>query len=566
MTYPPHIQALARPAAYPPELGVTAVNTLETHISHLFFTGKRVYKVKKPVDFGFLNFTTLARRRHFCREEVRLNRRLSPDAYLGVSEIRQQDGAYRVDGPGRVVDYAVVMRQLPAERSVRRLLERGELTAPHVRLLAERIWEFHRRADATPPIARGGGLRAVRRSVNENFAQTAAVIGVTITQPVYDLLRAYSEAFLETEAPLFRRRAVEGRIRDCHGDLHTAQIYLEQDPAAPLGVHASFLDCIEFNKRFRYTDVASDLAFLAMDLEYLDRPDLSEALVERYVARSRDTELPHLLPFYKAYRAYVRGKVEGFRLGDAGLADVQRFEISKSAARYFTLAASYARPSGPLLIVVCGLMGTGKTSLASALGERLDAEVISSDLVRKTSRGLSVTERVLEPWGQGLYAESAVERTYQDLLNAARPKLASGGLVILDASYRNDAWRAAARNLARQAGASFALVECRAPDAVARRRMQARLAEGKDASDARWELYQRHKASFEPVRGIPRAEHLVVDTSASLPEVTLAALRKLFHALLLQRGPALQRPTLQAAGGSIGTSRGRDTATHRLSA
>jgi hypothetical protein len=558
MTYPPHIQALTRPAAYPPELGVTAVKTLETHISHLFLTGKRVYKVKKPVDFGFLNFTTLARRRHFCREEVRLNRRLSPDAYLGVSDIRRQDGAYRVDGPGRVVDYAVVMRQLPAERSVRRLLERGELTASHVRLLAERILEFHRRADATPAIARGGGPRAVRRSINENFVQTANVVGVTVTQPVYDLLRAYSQAFLETEAPLFRRRAAEGRIRDCHGDLHTAQIYLEQDPAAPLGVHALFLDCIEFNKRFRYTDVASDLAFLAMDLEHLSRPDLSEALVERYVELSGDTELPHLLPFYKAYRAYVRGKVEGFRLGDTSLTDVQRSAIRKSAARYFTLAASYARPAGPLLIVVCGLMGTGKTSLAKAFGERLEAEVISSDVVRKTSRGLSATERVLEPWGQGLYAESAVEQTYQDLLNVARPRLAAGGSVILDASYRKDAWRAAARTLAHETGASFVLVECRAPDAVVRRRIQARLAEAKDASDARWELYQQQKASFEPVRGISRAEHLVVDTSAPLPEVTLASLRKLFHALLLQRGPALQPAALGAAE--------RDTAAHRLSA
>ena len=544
MGYPPHVEALARPSAYPRTAGARSVQTLETHISYLFLTGERVYKVKKPVDFSFLNFTTLARRRWYCHEEVRLNRRLSPEVYLGVAEIRGDGGHYAVGGRGRLVDYAVVMRQMPQDRTVRRLLERGMVTRRHVEYLARCIWEFHRKAEHTDAIARLGGVRAVKRSVEENFSQSAGMVGVTISRQDYDLAQAYQTAFLDEAAGVLRQRAAEGRVRDCHGDLHTAQIYLEEDHASQHGAKAAFLDCIEFNKRFRYLDTASDLAFLAMDFDELGEPGLSSALVEEYVRLSGDKGLQDVLPFFKAYRAYVRGKVEGFRLEDSNLRGGQRDEVAARSRRYFALSAAYARPPGPLLLVTCGLMATGKSVLARALASRLNATVLSSDIVRKVFRGIAPTERHAEAWGQGLYAETSLEDTYHDLFREARPLLAEGGRVILDASFRKQAWRRDARRLSAETGASFVLIECRAPDDVIRARLETRLRETSDASDARWELFQQQKAAFEPVAGLPRSEHVVVEASAPAPEVTPKALRMVFRSLLAQRGPAL------ASGGS----------------
>ncbi|MSQ11324.1 MAG: hypothetical protein EXR48_01290 [Dehalococcoidia bacterium] len=389
---------------------------------------------------------------------------------------------------------------------------------------------------------------AVRRNVRENFAQTRDVIGTTISQPVYDLLRAYSDAFMRTYADLFRARADGGYIRDCHGDLHAAQVFLEKDSAIPDGVRISVIDCIEFNKRFRYSDVASDLAFLAMGLDYLGRADLSRALVQHYVELSGDGDLLKLPDFYKVYRPYVRGKVEGFRLADANLLSAERKELQERAARHFTLAAEYARPEGPLLLITTGLMATGKIVLAREFGERLGAEVLASDVVRNVARGLAVTERRPEAWGAGFYSEEAVEQNHQELLSAAREKLMKGQRVIADASFRKAAWRAGAHAVANEAGAPFLVLECRAQDAVARQRLDARAAIGKDASDARWEPYARQKAAFEPVRGFARGQHLVLDTNLPSPEVTQRALEGVFKALFRQRGHRLGRTDAETTG------------------
>ncbi len=294
---------------------MTRVGLVETHISWLFFTGRFVYKVKKPVNFGFLDFTTLERRRFFCLEELRLNQRLSPDVYLGVVAIWEEGGRYAMQETGRIVEYAVKMRQLPADRWLSGLLKRGDATPALMRRIARRIAAFHAVAEVGEPARHVGGIDTVRFNTQENFSQTREQVGVTVAVEIQDRVQAYTEAFLDARSEVFARREREGRIRDCHGDLHADQICVEDGIA--------FIDCIEFNERFRYGDVAADIAFPAMDVDYYGRPDLSAELVREYVAASGDADALAVLDFYKCYRAFTRGKVRGFRLRQPGLTDAR---------------------------------------------------------------------------------------------------------------------------------------------------------------------------------------------------------------------------------------------------
>lgn len=423
----PLVAALMEPAAYPEP--TSKVGYIETHVSHIFLTDRHVYKVKKPANFGFLDFTTLRKRHYYCRAEVVLNRRLSPDVYLGVSHITHEGGRYTVDGRGRTVEYAVKMRRLPAERALDALLRRNAVTAKDMGRIARKVAAFHERAAAGPSITRLGGLAATRRNVGENFQQTEPFVGGVLPQEAFDELMAYSRAFMDAKKTAFRRREHEGKIRDCHGDLHTAQVFLEN------GV--SIIDCIEFNRRFRYSDVAEDVAFLAMDLDYCGRPDLSQAFINAYVERSGDTGAAELLPFFKAYRAYVRGKVNCLRRAQPDVDETGRREVAEAARAYFRLAHGYTRVfAEPMVVMVGGLSGTGKTAVARELGRRWGMEVVSSDVVRKTLAEVALTGRTGAAYGEGLYSEEMTRRTYDALLVHAEASLKAGRSVVLDATYR----------------------------------------------------------------------------------------------------------------------------------
>jgi hypothetical protein len=522
---PDIVRSLLEPGAYPAGERPARVALVETHISWLFFTGRFVYKVKRPVDYGFLDFTTLEKRRFFCFEELRLNQRLSPDVYLDVVAISGEDGRCAVGGTGSAVEYAVKMRQLPADRWLSGLLTRGEASPALMRRIAQRIAAFHAVAGAVAPGGRVGGIETVRVNTQENFTQTREYVGVTVTAEAYDRVRAYTEAFLDVRSGRLARREREGRIRDCHGDLHADQICADDGIA--------FIDCIEFNERFRYGDVAADIAFPAMDVDYYARPDLSAELVREYVAASGDPGVLDVLDFYKCYRAFTRGKVRGFRLRQPGLAEAERRAVVERAARYFELAQAYARLPGPLAVAIGGLMGTGKTALARALAPRLGADVLSSDVVRKELAGIGLEEPRREAWGEGIYSEAFHRRTYEALHQRAAERLRGGALVILDASYRESAWRGRARETARAAGAGFLLLETRCPDDVVRRRLAAR---GTGPSDGRVELVDAQRERFEPPIEIPASERIVVDTSDAPGEVVKAALGEVYRRQLAESG------------------------------
>jgi len=335
---PSAVEALLKPEVYPHK--PKEVELVQTQMSFILLTGEYVYKVKKPVNLGYLDYTTLEKRHFFCRQELELNKRLCPDVYLAVVPITMElRGAKRgtnlieLDGQGEAIEYAVKMKQLPQDRMMDVLLPRGQVTLEMVTRVAEKLAGFHSKAETNQKIDAFGKLDVIRRNCDENFAQTEKYIGASITVKEYQGIRNYTDDFVDSKGSLFDKRVREGRIRDCHGDLHAAHVCFSD------GI--CIYDCIEFNDRFRYCDVASEIAFLAMDLDRYRQTGLSRHLVNTYVGLSNDEELLKLLSFYKCYRAYVRGKVESFKLDDALMSQTEKAIALGSAQSYFQLAESY---------------------------------------------------------------------------------------------------------------------------------------------------------------------------------------------------------------------------------
>jgi len=314
---PELIQTLLDPKAYPDPPG--RIELRQTQMSYIFLTDEHVYKVKKPVNLGYLDYTTLENRRFYCQKEVELNRRLCPDAYLGTVLVTNDNGRIGIGGKGKIEEYAVKMRRLPDEAMMDVLLAANRVTP--------------KKAATSKAISGFGGIDTVTQNADENFTQTEKYIGIIISPDTYQRIKAYTEGFIKNNAYLFNRRVADGRIRDCHGDLHAAHICFHN------GI--CIYDCIEFNDRFRYCDVASEVAFLAMDLDHYGRADLSNGFIDAYVEKSGDDELKRLLNFYKCYRAYVRGKVNCFQHDDLYIPSGEKEQVLANARSYFKLAESY---------------------------------------------------------------------------------------------------------------------------------------------------------------------------------------------------------------------------------
>jgi aminoglycoside phosphotransferase family enzyme len=328
---PDVIQALLKPGAYAAR--PLKIELMQTQMSFILLTGEFVYKIKKPVDLGYLDYTTLEKRHDLCRKEVELNRRLCLETYLGVVPITKGAVGIAVDGDGEVVEYAVKMRYLPQERMLNVLLGQNGVTEAMMQAVAAKLADFHRRAATGQSIAEFGKLETIGINTSENFSQTEKYFGKTIMEERFNRIKAYTEKFMTDNTGLFSERVTGGRIRDCHGDLHAAHVCFTN------GI--CIYDCIEFNDRFRYCDVASEIAFLAMDLDNYGRADLSQSFVDAYVTDSGDEQLHQLLNFYKCYRAYVRGKVESFKLDDPHISEEAKADIAVTAGKYFELAESY---------------------------------------------------------------------------------------------------------------------------------------------------------------------------------------------------------------------------------
>ena len=517
-------QAMADPAFYPHP--VSSVERRETHISVVFLTGDWVYKLKKPVEFGFLDFRTLSARSHFCRREWLLNQRLSHGIYQGVEEIRRtSSGKLALEGPGEVVETAVKMVQLADSANLKTRLRKHAVSDAELRLLGSHLAAFYARAERSPEIDHYGDPEVIGYNVEENFRQIEPFLAGRVGQNetrramVLDpekcaLVRAVSHSFLARWSALFGRRIAMGRIRDGHGDLRTDHIYFHQ------GIQ--IIDCIEFNERFRYGDVSVDLAFLYMDMDHLGRADLAGLLLRAYADAAEDSEVYILLDFYAAYRAMVMVKVHCLRYSELGSETPLTAKLIREAKRYLHQAYRYALQfSRPTLWIFCGMPATGKSTLAGQVAQSLSLPLFQSDLVRKQLFGLRPGEKRVVPFGAGIYRKEMAARVYGNLLALAQEQLKKGHSMILDATFSRQKWRQEARQLAADLDVDILFVECCCAVETIQRRLENR-EQQTAVSDARAQHLPDFLAHFEPLEELHPEHHLRINTDAP-PEMVFAA-------------------------------------------
>jgi len=328
------VDALMKPQAYGEETG--KIELKQTHISFVFLTKNFVYKIKKDVNFGFLDFSTLEKRHMFCEKELVLNKRLCGDMYLEVVPVcRSADGVIKLNGEGEAVEYAVKMKRIGEDKIMTRLLEEGKVDKVLVDRIAKILEKFHAEAKSGEKVGEFGSLQMVETNWRENFEQTEEFVGKSISQESFSFIREKVQEFMQRNAAFFAKRVADNRVKECHGDVHSGNIFVAD--------RVYIFDAIEFNERFRHCDVASEIAFLAMDLDYKGRTDLSKFFVEKYVQYSGDETLEKIVPFYKCYRAYVRGKVTSFKLNDPNVDTKEKAAAIREANAYFDLAAGYAK-------------------------------------------------------------------------------------------------------------------------------------------------------------------------------------------------------------------------------
>ena len=499
------------------------VRLVQTHSSFVFIAPPFVYKVKKAVNFGFLDFSTLEKRRHFCEREVMLNRRLSPKTYLGVVPVARRNGGFSFDGPGPPVEYAVKMRKLSDRYFLDRLVARNDVTVKDLKRIAATLKSFYEAQHPTQEIEDWGRIDRLKISTDENFRQTEVFTGKTISRPAFDAIRSYTNRFYMRHKRLFVSRIRERRIRDCHGDLHLEHIHLT--PRA-----LRIYDCIEFNDRFRYVDVANDVAFLAMDLDYEGRPDLARKFVARMSACLGDPGMLRLIDFYKCYRAYVRGKVESLHSVAAAAPDEERQASAGRARRYFQLALQYAvAGSRPVVFVLMGRSASGKSTLAQALGAKLGWKVFSSDYLRKKMAGFPLYERSSAAARKRLYARAMTRQTYVRLLALAEAQIKTGHCVILDATFARRAHRNLLANRFGRRGIAWQFVEARATNPAVKRRLRARESRHEEVSDARLGDYEMLNRQYEPPVEVDSTRCLKVRTAGPLVRIVTGTLRSLIR-------------------------------------
>jgi aminoglycoside phosphotransferase family enzyme/predicted kinase len=503
---PPFIQAMLGTDFYPHYPGSVALR--QTHISYVLMAGDYVYKVKKPVRFAFLDYSTLEKRRRFCHAEVRLNRKLAPTVYLNVVAIVHDGERFNLrESPAtqeKIVEYAVKMRRLPEEYFLDRMIKEGRARREDFDRIAKKLADFYETA-ATDQASLYGSPELIRRNLEQNVKEIEPFTGETLTLQEFRDIRVYNANFLTGNGDLLQRRLRDRRVREGHGDLRAEHICLEEDPV--------IYDCIEFSEEFRYCDTASEIAFLSMDLDYLGAPMLSDHFVTSFQNFTKDPDLLRLLPLYKTYRACVRGKVEMLKANEPEVPEGEREEAKLRARRYFQLAHRYTRDPYPVgVIIVCGLAGSGKSTIARIVGARTGYQVLNSDTVRKQLAGVPISSHSAPDYGEGLYSESFNARTYDCLLKRAEECLQSGIGVIVDATFKNQQHRQQFLELSSRECLPVLFVECRASEETTLQRLKNRPQQPGEVSDATVGVYLRQRYEFAPLREIPDSKRMILST------------------------------------------------------
>lgn len=486
------IAALLRPACYPHP--VTAVEHLETHISHVLLAGDFAYKIKKPLALGFLDFTSLNRRKYYCEEELRLNGRLAPELYLDCVPIGG-DASRPVldDRAGPAIEYAVRMRRFPQDALLDRALAAGRLEPRHLDTLARRLADFHRAIPAADPAAPFGVPERVRQPMLDNFTHTRPLLADPADREVLAAVERWTLAASERLWPRLAERKAGGWIRECHGDLHLGNMVL-----ADTGQVIVF-DCIEFNDDLRWIDVINDLAFLTMDLRFRGAGAFAQRVLNTWLEYSGDFAGAALLSYYQVYRAMVRAKINAIQASQDSVLQAARATASENCRAYLQLALALAKESPPFLLITHGVSGSGKSRRTGQLLEQFPGAIrIRSDVERKRLFGLGPLDDSGSTLGGGLYTPDASARTYQRLRGLADGLLAAGHPVLVDATFLKRAHRQPFRELASRHGVPFILLDCAADPDTLRARVAARRQRGDDAAEADVAVLERQLQHDEP--------------------------------------------------------------------
>jgi len=484
------INALLNPSVY--NHTVDKIELLQTHISWIILTGDFAYKIKKPVDFGFLDFSSLGKRKHYCEEELRLNRRFAPQLYLDVVTITDSEELPVINGTGKVLEYAVKMQQFPAENLLSNMINTGGLRKTHMDWLAKSIARLHQQAEVAETKSEFGTLVVIEEQVKENFRQIRHRVQNTEILEQLDAIERWStETFISLQTA-FRQRKQDGFIRECHGDLHLGNIILLHEEIIPF-------DCIEFSANLRWIDVLSEIAFLVMDLEDHQRPDLAGRFQNKYLELTGDYSHLNVFQFYKAYRAMVRAKVNALRLGQEGISQSEIDAIYKQCENYVALGNRYITDREPVLIIMHGFSGSGKTTVSQYILEALPMIRIRSDIERRRLHKIEPDEKSQSEINKGIYDEHASRKTYDHLRRLAGDILLAGKSVIVDAAFLQAKQRRQFAQLASTLGVPYCIIDCHAEYAILEQRITERQIHGSDASEASLSVLLHQQENQEPL-------------------------------------------------------------------
>jgi len=498
--------ALLRPECY--SHPVRDLRVLETHISWVLLTGDYAYKIKKPVDLGFLDFSTLEKRRHYCEEELRLNRRLAPEFYLEVVTVRGSPAAPRIGGEGPLLDYAVKMREFPQDALASRLLERGQFDAREIDTLAALVADFHAAAPPARAAETLGAPETICAAALQNFEQIMPRLRLAREKEAVQLLREWTEREFRDRRDELAARKRAGYVRECHGDLHLGNIVVSSGRPVPF-------DCIEFNDALRWIDVVSEVAFVVMDLHDRGRPDLGWRFLNRYLEASGDYDSLAVLRFYLVYRALVRAKVHLIRSQQPGLLKSDKSRLQIAFQGYLRLASRLSAAEGVALLITHGVSGSGKTTATQSLVALLGAVRVRSDVERKRLHGMKPLERSGSAEDAGIYTAAATQATYERLLAVAQCTIKAGYPVIVDAAFLKRAEREQFQHLARRCGVPFVVLDFDAPEKVLRERVMRRAAAAVDASEADLAVLERQMRFREPLSPQERLAAITIDTRST---------------------------------------------------
>lgn len=481
---------LKDPASYPHK--PSNINVIQTHASVLAIVPPFVYKIKKQVDLGFMDFRSLEARKENCQKEIKLNSRLCPELYLDIIPISIDKENLQFGSEGMILDYALKMKHLPDGFFLDQLIRKKKAGTEVLDQILQILKDFYQKQPDDPALQDYGKPAHLKSITNENFQTLNDFIGETAEEILVDALKELTQQFLNKNEKLLEKRVSENKIKDCHGDLHLEHIHVYKNKIC-------IYDCLEFSDRFRYTDIACDIAFLAMDLDFHLRPDLSQYVVQRFSNLMDDPELLMIIDFYKSYRACVRAKVESIKFRQTEVPEDQK-EISKNKAeKYLGLALKYSvLGSSPSAIIVFGSIGSGKSTVAKKLSELLNLKVISSDVIRKKNEGLPLNIRTNVKKRKILYSNEKSEEVYITLLNQSLDHLRNNNSIVIDATFSSSSYRKMFFEKYKEAEIPFYFIELQATDETIKKRLAERDMNKEVISDARLEDFEKLKAAFEP--------------------------------------------------------------------